>query len=80
MDAAPVPAAAAKTDPGSAGSLGLQGEELGQLHTLIAAFQDPEHWDAAAGQGMPGWACPFLTPHTHEVTHQPGVKPSGANW
>lgn len=35
--------------------------------------------DGMLQQGR-GWACPFLTPHTHEVTHQPGVKPLGANW
>lgn len=61
-------AAAAETDPGSAGSLGHPGEELGWLQTPMAAFQGPEHWDATAGQGLPGWAHPFLAPHAHEVT------------
>ena len=64
VDTAPARAAAAETDPGSAESPGLPGEELGRLQILTAALQGPEHRDAAAGQGLPrlGMSLPHASP------------------
>lgn len=56
------------TDPGRAGCPELQDEELVGLQILVVAPQGPKHWDAVVGQGLSGWACPFLTSQAHEIT------------
>lgn len=56
------------TDPGRVECPELQEKEVVGLQILVVAPQGPKHWDAVVGQGLSGWACPFLTSQAHEVT------------